>query len=325
MGADSGNRHGPGAGPAGRGGRGRRVGSQPIRGGSGAQRAACVSALGSVSLGQVAEAVERARSVELSAWTLKPGVLERALERAGDRGADVAVHLESRPYSDSKLRARRLHRQNVDTAAALRHHGVRVDLRAERNAPLHLKAATAFLDERNWANSDAAIVATQRPQDVALVADALHGRSGASESFATRKDAALALEADVIERAPPGGAVRLSTETFGPGPVATALEARARSGAEVRVVVDRLAARESSGAFERSELARLRAAGAQVRVADRPPKECLAGDEAWAGSANATSANPRGLDWGMRIGEPALVAAIANDFERVWQRGRAVI
>jgi phosphatidylserine/phosphatidylglycerophosphate/cardiolipin synthase-like enzyme len=287
-----------------------------------------VNALGAVTLGQLADAVSRARDIEVSAWTLRSGVLERALEQAGDRGAHVTVHLESRPYSDSKLRARRMHQQNVETAAALGGHGVRVEMRADRRAPLHMKAAvvdgTAYLDERNWGSADAAIVVTDRPADVALVRDAFAGRSGATDSFATRKDAALELEADVIEHAPPGVPIRFASESFGPGPVATALEERARGGEDVRVIVDRLEARESAGARERSELGKLRAAGAQIRVADRPAKECLAGDDAWVGSANATAGNPHTLDWGMRTAEPALLAALAAEFERAWQHARPV-
>jgi hypothetical protein len=287
-----------------------------------------VNTLGVATLGQVADALERARDVELSAWTLRPGVLERALERAGDRGANVSVHLESRPYAGSEVVARRMRDQNLATAAALGRHRVSVDM-SQFDAPLHLKAAvvdgTAYLDERNWANSDATIVSTQCPSDVELVRDALHGRSGVTDSFATRKDAALALEADVIEHAPPGLPIRFASESFGPGRVAKALEARALAGADVRVIVDGRESRQTSGARERSELARLRAAGAEVRTADRPTKECLTGSDAWAGSANATSANPSTIDWGMRIAEPAVVNALSNDFERAWRRASVVL
>jgi phosphatidylserine/phosphatidylglycerophosphate/cardiolipin synthase-like enzyme len=279
-----------------------------------------------VGIRHVAEAIGQARDVELSAWTLRAGVLERALERAADAGARVRVHLEGRPYSDSQVRARRLHRQNVAVAAALRRHGAVVDLRSDPDVPLHLKAAvvdgTAFLDERNWADGDAVIVSNARPGDVALVREAFDGRAGASAGFATRKDAALALEAALIARAPAGAPIRFATESFGPGPVAAELEARARSGADVRVLVDRLEARESAGARERSALGRLRAAGAQVRATSRPAKECVAGSDAWAGSANATAGRPGTLDWGMRTAEPQLVDALAREFERTWAGAR---
>jgi hypothetical protein len=288
-----------------------------------------VSALAAVAIGRVADAIGQAREVELSAWTLKPGVVERALERAGDRGAQVVVHLESRPYADSRARSHRMHQQNVATAAALKRHGVTVAFNSGRRQTLHMKAAVvdgvAYLDERNWANADAAIVETHRPGDVDLVRAAFAGRSGVADSFATSKAAALALEADIIERAPAGEPIRFATESFGPGPVAKALEARARAGADVRVIVDRLEARESSGARERSELNALRAAGAHVRVLDRPAKECVAGAEAWAGSANATSGRPKTLDWGLRTAEPALVDALGADFEHAWQRARDVL
>ena len=284
--------------------------------------------VGPVTIDRVAAAVQRAEDVKLSAWLLGSGALVRALEAAGDRGAHVSVQLESQPYDDSKAASRRLRRANADVAAELRAHGVRVRLRALPGVPFHLKAAvvdgTAYLDQRNWRRGDETIVATRRASDVALIREALRGNGGADGSLATRKDQALALELDVIERAPPGVPIRFESESFGSGPIAAALEARARAGGDVRVVVDRREVNEASGGGERDALARLRRAGAQVRIGRGVSKACVAGDAAWTGSANATRGNGESLDWGIRTRARALVDALACDFERCWSRADVI-
>ncbi len=285
-----------------------------------------MSAVGLVSVMDLAATIERAADVSVSAYVLGRGRMERALETAGDRGAAVSVQMEGDFSAASAGRALRLRAFNEGTAAALRAHHVRVDLRAGPPPELHIKACVvdgvAYFDDRNWCNADGAVVRSENAGDVAAARDALRGVGRSGDALATRKDRALALEADAIERAPPGATIRCASESFGPSAVAGALEARARAGGDVRVLVDRREASEPGGKRERGELARLRAAGAQVRLGERVGKEAVAGSAAWLGSANATATDGAMLDWGMRSGEPAIVDAVARDFDAAWNRAK---
>ncbi len=272
-------------------------------------------------------AIARASRAEVSAYVLGArSPIVRALESAADRGAQVSVRLEGAPYgggrSDDGMAAR-----NRATAEALARHGVAVRLTAPDDASTHMKAAvvdgTAFLDDRNWPSDGSdTILTTDEPADVALVTTAFEGVPGSGGHLATEKSAALALEAAAIAGRS-GDRVEVESETFGFSSVSKALYARARAGAHVRLLVS---TREfaAGGRTERSALHRLAGAGVEIRLTANDEKLCVAGDRAWAGSANATFAPAPTLDWGMVTSNAATVRGIDAAFERNWRAGTAV-
>ncbi len=272
---------------------------------------------------QFVDAVDVASRVTLSAYELSTrGKVTAALERAADRGARVAVTLEGAPYGDA-VDAGRAAFENEETAAALRRHGVTVQLTGPRDLPLHMKAAVvdraAYLDDRNWPSSGSdTLVSTTDATDVAAVRSALAGTPASTADLATEKSRALGMEAETIYEAP-GDRVDVESESFGTSVVSAALRDRAAAGAHVRLIVAR---REFAHAnsVERSSLARLAAAGVEIRLASGAEKLCVAGDRAWVGSANATyaSAVEPVLDWGMRIVAPSAVRDLEAAFARSW-------
>jgi phosphatidylserine/phosphatidylglycerophosphate/cardiolipin synthase-like enzyme len=273
-------------------------------------------------------ALDAAGSIRLSAYTLRAGAdgsaqVIAALERAADRGADVAVRLEGAPYDPGG--AGDLAKLNLDTIAALRRHGVDAAVVSDPRAPLHLKAALVdgrvFLDDRNWPDTGAnTIVTTADPDDVAAVTAALHGRHGADGHLATWKQRAQDLELDTI-RYSSAHALDVESESFGAGSLYGLLAQRARAGDSVRLL---LASRDLAGnSREAAALAQLVTAGVEVRVGAAPQgaldeKICVAGDSAWVGSANATAGFPETVDWGMRTRVAPVVDALRARFEQNW-------
>ena len=192
---------------------------------------------------------------------------------------------------------------------------------------MHLKAAlidgVAYLDDRNWASCDRdTILALDDPGALATVASALDERPVNSGALATEKRAALALEAAAINDAP-GDRIDVETESFGATVVSKALAARAHGGAHVRLLVSEAELRGPAGLRERRYLSKLAAAGVVARATANTEKLCVAGDEIWIGSANATFSPEPSLDWGVRSRDPALVAGVSRAFERNWLAGRA--
>jgi phosphatidylserine/phosphatidylglycerophosphate/cardiolipin synthase-like enzyme len=267
-------------------------------------------------------AMGRARSVEFSAYVLRPGRLFDALCAAAERGAAVHVSLEGAPYAGRPRERDELARGNARAVAQLRARGAGADLNAEASRPLHLKAAVVddalYLDDRNWPDDGAdTILTTSDGDDVAVVRAALAGKPASDGHLATVKGAALALEARTIARAP-GDRIDCESESFSRSSVYGALLARARSGTHVRLLV---AERDLEGGRNVRALGALRAlqaAGVEVRVGAADEKLCVAGDAAWLGSANASGGLPATRDWGMRTRVPDVVAAAEARFERHW-------
>jgi phosphatidylserine/phosphatidylglycerophosphate/cardiolipin synthase-like enzyme len=274
------------------------------------------------STGALVAAVDRARSVEFSAYVLRPGRLFDALCSAADRGAAVHVSLEGAPYAGRPHERDELARENARAVARLRAHGAAAELNDDACRPLHLKAAVVddalYLDDRNWPDDGADTILTTRDEDdVAVVRSALAGQPASDGHLATVKGAALALEARTIARSP-SDRIDCESESFSRSSVYGALLARARSGAHVRLLV---AERDLEGGRNVRALGALRAlqgAGVDVRVGAADEKLCVAGDAAWIGSANASGGRPATRDWGMRTRVPAVVAAAEARFERHW-------
>ncbi|HEY5349526.1 MAG TPA: hypothetical protein VIJ64_07330, partial [Candidatus Lustribacter sp.] len=199
---------------------------------------------------------------------------------------------------------------------------------------LHLKAAVvdgvAWLDDRNWATGGAQrIVRDTDADDVAAVASAVAGGSGADGHLATTKSAAQRLEADVIEQA--GSApLAVESESFGSGQIYNALLHRAQAHRPTRLIVAGREAAEPGDHTERAHLGRLAALGVDVRVGDPQTgdldeKLALASNDSWVGSANATYA--RGAagaqrDWGMATRGPGIVDGLRVAFEGNWRAAR---
>jgi nucleotide-binding universal stress UspA family protein len=261
-----------------------------------------------------------AHDVAFGSYFLGRGPVREALTAAALGGAHVAVTLQADPYRNPYGA-----RANADTARALRGAGAGVSLLPRETAPFHLKAAVcdgvAYLDDRNFTQRGPEIVvADDDPRDVALVRDALAGRSGAGTTLATRKDEALRLEAAVIDAAR-GKPVTVETERVGGSPVTAALRRHARSGAPTTLIVGRA---KHLSARERATLAGLGADGVAVRRTGTNEKLALAGGVAWIGSGNATGAFGRGagqLEWGLVTRNPALVGAVHAALERDTRSG----
>ena len=269
------------------------------------------------SVPDVLTRIRSARDVAFGTYFLGRGPVRDALFEAASHGAHVAVTVQGDPYHDA---AGVRERATRDSAALLEAAGARVTVLPSASAPFHLKAAVcdgiAYLDDRNWTRDAREIVlADDDASDVALVRDALAGHGGATPTLATRKDGALAREAELIDsaRATP---VTVETETLGSGPLSAALRRHARAGAPTVLVVGRA---HSHDRRQTTLLEGLRRDGVEVHERGVNEKLALAGDTAWIGSANGTSVfGPRAaqIEWGLVTRERAVVAAVAAALAR---------
>jgi phosphatidylserine/phosphatidylglycerophosphate/cardiolipin synthase-like enzyme len=258
------------------------------------------------SSGAVVASIAAARDVAFGAYVLRDGAIRSALVEAARDGANVAVTLAADPYADANGE---LGRENARTAAVLQQAGARVTL---SHAAVHLKAAVcdgvAYLDDRNW-GPDGLVIRDDMAADVVRVRDALEGRDdGPADGIALGKRRALAEEAALIERSGDSRIV-VATEAFGVGPVADAVLQRAERGAATTLIVDRRELDRGGATFLR-RFARL---GVDVKTSVADEKFVLAGDVAWVGSANATSAHGvRGdqSDWGLITADPQILSAL---------------
>ena len=256
-----------------------------------------------------------AREVAFGTYFLGAGKMRDALVAAARRGAAVSVTMQDVPYRDDGSRAA----STLASADALRAAGANVTLLPRTSAPFHLKAVVcdgvAYLDDRNWSRDGREMVLEDSdPADVALVREALGGRGGTNANLATRKDAALAREVALIDRAR-DVPVTVETETLGPSALSAALRRHARRGAATTLVIGRTAADDPR---ERALLRSLRHDGVTIDRGGVNEKLALAGDTAWIGSANGTAAFPATpqVDWGMVTQDPALVGAVRTALTR---------
>lgn len=278
------------------------------------------------STAEVVAALQRAREVSLTAYTLPKGAVLDALTSAARRGAHVRVRLEGYIYKDDGT----VGAANADALTQLKAAGADAQMvhpTADSPDPmLHLKGAvidrTVFLDDRNWPGDGGdTIVRDDFALDSGMVRDAASGVEDRSTSFfSVRKRDALASEARLIDEARPGDDVIAESESFGEGNrVYTALDAAAKRGAHVRVLV---ADRELQGSDnERAAIDRLTKDGAQVRVCSADEKFAVVRNaRGWLGSANATAAfdHPDQLDWGLRTDDNAILTHVREAFELRW-------
>ena len=122
----------------------------------------------------------------------------------------------------------------------------------------------------------------------------------------------------------------VESESFGCGAIYNALLHRAEAHQPTRLIVAGREAAERGNRIERAHLARLAALGVEVRTGDPKhgdlnEKLAVAGNVAWAGSANATyarGANGAQRDWGLITRDASVTAGLRDAFERNWQAAR---
>ncbi|HKU81022.1 MAG TPA: hypothetical protein VJP76_02545, partial [Candidatus Tumulicola sp.] len=108
------------------------------------------------SIGGMLRSLDAARTIEVYAYTLRPGPLVDRLEDAAQRGARVRVRLTGAPYGNGGPALLRRNRHLVDALARC---GADASL-TPSDAPvsLHVKAAVVdgrlFLDDRNFGPQD---------------------------------------------------------------------------------------------------------------------------------------------------------------------------
>jgi hypothetical protein len=259
------------------------------------------------SLTAVTDAVAHASSVMLSAYTLSPsGRLARALRAAVGNGAAVSLTLDGEGTAQAQ-------RENGTDAPIFRAAGIRTTLSSER---LHLKALTAtdgggtrvFISDRNWSSSSRAVVLELPGTMAGLIKSAIDGRPMNNGQFATRKSDALALELALL-RQRRGRTVLVESESFGDGPIAQVLAARARAGDDVTLVIARYEyQREAS---EQRLVAALGHAGVHVYIGSSDEKIAIDSSAGYCGSANATTGWGDQIDWGYVFENPQLIATLA--------------
>ena len=271
-------------------------------------------------------ACDHARTIALSAYVLPQSVAER-LARDARHGARVSVTLVARPLGGTFEEQDELAARNLRAIRTIERAGGRGRLLPHR-IPLHMKAAVldgsvAFLDDRNWSDDGSqTILRDDDPADVAAVARALALHAASTSRLATVKPESLALETALIgnARAP----LSVESESFGRGVVYDALEAAAKRGVSTRLLVAQreVDAAAAKNGRELKALGTLAHDGIDVRVTPSDEKMAIAGDAAWVGSTNATSAAgffARQLDWGMTTQDAAIVAGLRDRFEQTWK------
>jgi phosphatidylserine/phosphatidylglycerophosphate/cardiolipin synthase-like enzyme len=284
------------------------------------------------STGALVAALRDARDVSVMAYLLPAGHVLEGLVAAAQAGAHVRVHLEGAIYKDGGG----IGAVNRRAIAQLRAAGADVQLMHDgtdaADAMAHAKVAIVdgalFLDDRNFPDGGAdTIVRDDFARDVQIARDALDGREDRpTPFFAFAKREALASEARLLHEVRRGDNLIVESESFGAGNrVYTAIDDAARSGAHVRLLVNR---RDLvTNAREHAALARLAADGVAVRVCDGDEKFAVVRDaRGWLGSANATAAfdHPDALDWGVRTDAPAIVTHLRDVFDQRWQRASAL-
>jgi hypothetical protein len=268
-------------------------------------------------------ALRTAQRIDFSAYVLWPGPVERALEDAARRGAEVRVRLQGRLYRGTA----EMRKDNSDAYHRLKKSGADVQMVDRTNADgpaLHLKAAVcdgvAFLDDCNWNGGDVVIRDDNRG-DVAAVSDAaLHQPGRAARRLALDKTDALDQEANVLESSD-SRRVDVETEAISKSRVSKAVRTLARAGVHCRLLVSTNCMREYH-----KEIASLQKDGVDIRAVAKSEKFALAGDRAWVGSADATSPyhDRDQIEWGMDTHDSRIVDALQARFNENWRNAKAI-
>jgi hypothetical protein len=272
------------------------------------------------SMPELYDALRTANFAIVTAYVLpEHGGMTAALSEMCRSGKRVDVQLPSSAHLvGSNVQAA------VDAATqTLQDAGCKVQ-RVDR--PLHMKLAyvgdnrggVPYLADRNFGRN-ATVLRIDDPSDRNLIARTLRGQPGTNGTLATRKDAALALEAHAIDAST--GTLAIETESFGENnPVFDAL---LRAISHNRKILLLVANREAStNPRERTILEQLRTAHVNVRTGDTNAKIMLGGNNtAWFGSTNASSIQAEyaaQVDWGRIISDQGMRAELARRFIADW-------
>ncbi|HUY11668.1 MAG TPA: phospholipase D-like domain-containing protein [Candidatus Dormibacteraeota bacterium] len=268
-------------------------------------------------------AVQRARRIDLCAYSLAPGKVENALIAAARRGAEVSVTLAGAPSMPSGLA-----HANSDALARLSAAGARTHEVTSSPGTFHAKLARVdaalYLDDRNWSDSGDTILrdlsVADRRGAMALLLGAESAKVPGAQ-LALDKRAALAKEMHVLAGARRGEEADISTESFGFSPqVYSTLLTLARRGVRANLLVAR--SDVAPGSLAERALQRLAQHGVLIRLGVRCEKLACIGERAWIGSANATYAPPQAVDWGIELRAGALVTKLRSRFCDAWARAR---
>jgi phosphatidylserine/phosphatidylglycerophosphate/cardiolipin synthase-like enzyme len=273
-----------------------------------------------VTMATVFDGISRAETITLSAYSLEPTALVvRSLEAASDRGARVSVAL-SRGFGMYV-------RENVDTAAELAGHGVRVHVLESTTRATHMKAVildgNLYLSDRNWTArpGEEIVLHDTIPGDRTLVERAVLGESSHNDHLWTGKAEALAAEADMLSHAQ-SHKVDVETESFSDSsPVFAELKSLATSGHDVDLIVA-----ESEYEHRPSERASLHAlveSGVKLCLLNSDEKFAVAGSAVWIGSANATGGAPSQIEFGVRLDDESIADKVSAQFDREWKMAEA--
>jgi phosphatidylserine/phosphatidylglycerophosphate/cardiolipin synthase-like enzyme len=278
-----------------------------------------------VSLSSTADmlrAVRSARNITFSAYVLRPGPVEQALEAAAKRGAHVRVRLDGYLWGGTKS----MSASNRQSVRALRAAGADARLvhREDGDGPgLHIKAAVcdgvAFLDDCNWNLAGDTVLRDTAQSHVSAVRRAALQRDVApAGSLSLTKADALQSEAAALERARSKN-LEVETESLHVSAVSGALRRLAQQGMRCRVLVSERALR-SDRKMQR-EIASLERAGVDVRATRSSEKFAIAGDRVCIGSADATSTNHDAdrIEWCIRTAKPSIVRELKARFAERWR------
>jgi hypothetical protein len=258
-----------------------------------------------VTLPVVVNSIAHATVVTISAYTLAPtSRVGRALIAAAARGAQISLVLDGNGMAGAN-------RDNATAATIYGQAGVRVRL---SDYKLHMKACVVngtdvFVSDRNWSASPASVV-LQLPTSTRMqVERAILGQPESTGTFATRKDAAIALEAALLTQRR-SHTVLVSTESFSRSAVSEILDQRARAGDSVSLVVAATEYRTSPS--ERTLLAKLARDGVKIYLGRNDEKIAIDGDAGFVGSSNLSGGWGDQVDFGYVFNDPQLVAVLTQ-------------
>lgn len=275
------------------------------------------------STSEMLAAMNRARAVTFSAFTVGRGAVLRSLRSAALRGADVTVRLNGCFKHGGTVR---MGEQNRSAIRMLRRLGADARLihTGDADGPaMHLKAAVcdsvAFLDDRNWiAGADNTVLRDDSPRDVAAIRAAASGHvPPRAAGPALDKYDALRAECTVLS-ASPGDHIEVATESIGCGSlVYGALQAAA--GRHPKLLISSYGLHGRDGMDAR----RLASYGVRVRVSHSCEKFALNQSRCWIGSANATSPHlNNSVDWGASSRSATLIKTLRSRFAAEWKQAR---
>lgn len=266
----------------------------------------------------VLQAIESAQSVFVTAYVLpEDNYVARALRGACLRGTHVTLLLADPGYDPSIAATNRTTLQSF--ASMSPSSSCRVGLATR---PLHLKVVltdhTVWLSDTNFSATGYVLGTTDGAVRDAISKTLADDQPHQSNSFATGKAAALALEARVLQSGTQP--LCISTESLSARtPLATVFFAAIRRRQPIFLAVSptefRSNPQERAFVAEMAGFARSTGAPFHFVLNDRNEKFAIAGNDlAWVGSSNATSIEGMygsQLDWGLLTTSTAVRSMVA--------------